>query len=146
MRALQRHGMADAIRERVKAGRPLLGLCIGMQILFDAGDEGPADGLGLIQGRVTKFARTEGLRVPHMGWNQVKTLRAHPLLQDGYYYFCHSYRPTGVPDENILAETEHGDRFASAVAIGACAAVQFHPEKSQRAGLGLISRFCSWAP
>ena len=111
-----------------------------MQILFDAGDEGPADGLGVIPGRVTKFARTEGLRVPHMGWNQVKTSRTHPLLQDGYYYFCHSYRPSGVPDEYALAQTEHGGLFTSAVSIGACLAVQFHPEKSQAQGLGLFER------
>ena len=146
MRYLEKYGLADAIRERIQAGRPYLGLCLGLHVLLEEGEEGPAQGLGILPGRVRRFPEVPGLPVPHMGWNQVALERPHPVLREGYFYFVHAYRPTDVPAEMILATTEYGDCFPSAVGFDACVAVQFHPEKSQRAGLALLERFCAWQP
>ncbi len=146
MRGLEAGGMADALRERVAAGRPYLGLCVGLQVLFEHAEEGDARCLGVIPGRVERFPDTLELAVPHMGWNRLRVERPHPVLRDGYFYFVHSYRPSGVPAEQRLGTTEYGERFVSAVGRDACLAVQFHPEKSQRAGLAMLERFCAWSP
>jgi glutamine amidotransferase len=146
MRALDERGLSEAIRERVRSGRPYLGICIGLQVLLEEGEEGPTGGLGLVKGRVSRFQPKPRLPVPHMGWNRVVPSRPHPVLSDGYFYFVHSYRAEGVPEDSILATTEYGDRFPSALGLGACLAAQFHPEKSQRAGLLLLEQFCRWAP
>ncbi len=146
MRCLTQRGLASALRERIPNGRPYLGICIGLQILLEQGEEGPARGLGLIPGRVDRFPESSGLPVPHMGWNVVKSTRPHPLLEDGFYYFVHAYRPVGVPAERVLASTDYGELFPSALGFDACVAVQFHPEKSQRVGLELLERFCRWSP
>lgn len=146
MDALRRLGIDEALRERVRAGRPYLGLCLGLQVLFEKGEEGDTSGLGLIPGRIERFDTAGGLPVPHMGWNSIRIERPHPVVREGYFYFVHAYRPAGVPAPAVIATTEYGEPFPSAVASGSAVAVQFHPEKSQSAGLALLERFCSWAP
>ncbi len=146
MRSLNQLGLSPALRERIGNGRPYLGICVGLQILLDQGEEGPAQGLGLISGQVNRFPESSGLPVPHMGWNGVKPLRPHPVLEDGFFYFVHAYRPLAVPESRVLARTDYGELFPSALGFDACVAVQFHPEKSQRAGLALLERFCAWSP
>lgn len=147
MTALRRDGLDDAIRAHVAAGRPYLGLCVGMQVLLEEADEGGTDDcLGIIPGRVERFAALRHLPSIHMGWNLVKSLREHPVIAEDYFYFVHGYRPTGVPAEFCLALTDYGEGFPSAIGRGSCVAVQFHPEKSQRAGLDLLRRFLAWSP
>jgi glutamine amidotransferase len=146
MRGLVRLGIDEALRERIAEGRPYLGLCLGLQVLFEGGDEGDAQGLGLIPGRVGRFEARRGRPVPHMGWNEAELERPHPVVPAGYYYFVHSYRPQGVPREAVVATTDYDERFPSAVGRGSAVAVQFHPEKSQRVGLELLERYCRWSP
>ncbi len=147
MSALRRGGLDDAIRAHIAAGRPYLGICLGLQVLLDEAEEGGVGPcLGTIPGRVARFAESLDLPVPHMGWNQVKPVCDHPVIAEGYFYFVHGYRATDVPTNFWLAQTEYGESFPSAIGRGACVAVQFHPEKSQRAGLDLLERFCAWNP
>jgi imidazole glycerol-phosphate synthase subunit HisH len=147
MRALRSKGLDDAVRAHIAAGRPYLGICLGLQVLLDEADEGGVGAcLGVIRGRVERFPESLGLAVPHMGWNLVKLERPHPVLAEDYFYFVHSYRPTRVPAEDWLARTDYGEVFASAIGRGSCVAVQYHPEKSQRAGAELLERFCAWRP
>lgn len=147
MQALRRGGLDDAILTHIAAGRPYLGICLGLQVLLDVADEGGVGPcLGVIPGRVARFPESSPLPVPHMGWNQVKPVREHPVIAEGYFYFVHGYRPTEVPTEFALARTDYGETFTSAIGRGACVAVQYHPEKSQRAGLALLDRFCAWNP
>ncbi len=147
MAALRAGGLDDALREHIAAGRPYLGICLGLQVLLDEAEEGGVGPcLGVIPGRVERFPEVYELPVPHMGWNQVKTVADHPVIAEGYYYFVHGYRATQVPTPFWLAQTEYGETFPSAIGRDACVAVQFHPEKSQRAGLELLERFCAWRP
>lgn len=147
MLALRRGGLDDAIRGHISAGRPYLGICLGLQVLLDEAEEGGVGPcLGVIPGRVARFPESRDLPIPHMGWNQVKPVREHPVIAEGYFYFVHGYRATGVPEEFCLARTDYGESFASSIGRGSCVAVQFHPEKSQRAGLELLERFCAWTP
>ncbi len=146
MRALDARGLSDALRERARIGRPYLGLCVGLQVLFEHTEEGDAACLGVIPGRVARFPDDSGLAVPHMGWNTVVVERPHPVVRDGYFYFVHSYRAVEMAAEHRIATTEYGAGFASVVGSEACVAVQFHPEKSQRAGLAMLERFCTWTP
>jgi len=147
MTALSANGLDDALRGHIAAGRPYLGICLGLQVLLDEADEGGVGPcLGVIPGRVERFPESLGLAVPHMGWNLVKLERPHPVLAEDYYYFVHGYRATRVPSQYTLARTDYGEQFASAIGRGSCVAVQYHPEKSQRAGLELLERFCAWRP
>ncbi|MBW2279926.1 MAG: imidazole glycerol phosphate synthase subunit HisH [Deltaproteobacteria bacterium] len=146
MSALEAAGLAEALRERFRQGRPYLGLCVGLQVLFERTEEGDASCLGLVPGRVTRFPDSLGLAVPHMGWNTIEIEHPHPVVQGGYFYFVHSYHPTDVPEPWVVGTTEYGERFASAVGRDASVAVQFHPEKSQRAGLAMLERYCRWSP
>ena len=114
--------------------------------MLEKGEEGPTAGLGLLRGSVGRFPSGIGLPVPHMGWNRVHLQQPHPVLREGYYYFVHSYRAEGVSAESVLATTDYGAAFPSALGSDGCVAVQFHPEKSQRAGLALLERFCRWSP
>jgi imidazole glycerol-phosphate synthase subunit HisH len=140
--------LRDAVLEGIRAGKPYLGLCLGLQILFDGSEEDPGcPGLGILPGQVRRFRDRPGLKVPHMGWNQTRRRAAgHSRLvrdvPDGtYFYFVHSY--FAVPDrpEDIALETEHGIPFCSAVARDNVFACQFHPEKSQGAGLAFLTAF-----
>ncbi len=144
MAQLKARGLVAAIEEAAAAGRPILGICLGMQLLFEGSEEmGRHSGLGLLQGQVRRFG--PGLKVPHIGWNQVHIIRPSPLLeglsQDSYAYFAHSYHVEPAGEETILAITEYGRPFASIVGGGSCFGLQFHPEKSQDVGLRILERF-----
>jgi glutamine amidotransferase len=144
MKALTERGFSELVRERVAEGTPLLGVCVGMQMLFEESEEfGTTPGLGLLRGRVRRFSND--LLVPQVGWNQVRQRVAHPLFEgiaDGaFFYFVHSYYCEPVEGEVILSETDYGIAYPSVVACGNLSGVQFHPEKSQAAGLKLLSNF-----
>lgn len=148
MDALRRARLVEALRRAVAEGVPLLGICVGMQVLFEEGEEmGRHEGLGLLPGRVVRFPdalRVQGLKVPHTGWNQVWRTREDPLLEsvpDGaWVYFNHSYFPE-TDFSCALAVTEYGVRFPSVVGRGRVYGIQFHPEKSQRVGLQILRNF-----
>lgn len=146
MRALRARGLDAALLECIHAGTPFLGICLGLQILLESAEEGDCECLGVVPGRVAAFPRDRDLPVPHMGWNLVKPERPHPVVAEGYFYFVHGFRATGVPEEWRVARTDYCGDFPSAIGRGALVAVQFHPEKSQRAGLALLERFCTWNP
>ena len=144
MNALTERGFDKLVQERVAAGTPLLGVCVGMQLLFQESDEfGTAPGLGLLRGRVRRFSAD--LVVPQVGWNQVRQRVAHPLFEGiadaAFFYFVHSYYCEAVAGEVILGETDYGAAYPSVVARENLYGVQFHPEKSQTAGLRLLSNF-----
>lgn len=139
-------GMVDALNERVRAqGTPFLGICVGMQLMAEAGEEhGRHEGLGWIAGTVRKIEPADtALKVPHMGWNDVVPTTSHALLEAGEAYFLHSYAFEG---NDVLAQTQHGGPIVAAIGRDNFAGVQFHPEKSQRYGLALLSRFLEWQP
>jgi glutamine amidotransferase len=146
MRTLRSVGLDEAICEYLESGRPYLGICLGLHLLFEWGEEGEVRGLGVIPGRIERFPAWPDRCVPHMGWNRVSLVHPHPVIGEGYYYFAHSYRPVGAPREVVLGSTEYGECFPSAVSTGNAVAVQFHPEKSQRTGLALLVRFLEWSP
>lgn len=141
MRAIHRHGMDRAIADFRAAGRPVFGVCVGMQVLFDGSDEDAEPGLGVLPGRVERLAGD--VKVPHMGWNTTSWDVPHPYVEDlpdgTRFYFVHSYAPP--VGETTLATTEYGGTFAAAVALGNVFATQFHPEKSGAAGLHVYERF-----
>jgi glutamine amidotransferase len=144
MSALHEHGLVNVVRERVAEGVPLLGVCVGMQLLFEQSDEfGTSQGLGLLQGRVRRFS--EELVVPQVGWNRIRQTQSHPLFNgvedDSFFYFVHSY--FCEPDDKaiVVGETEYGMNYASVVARGNVCGVQFHPEKSQAVGLKMLENF-----
>ncbi len=144
MSALSERGFDRLVRERVAEGTPLLGVCVGMQMLFDESEEfGHARGLGLLRGRVRRFPATQ--RVPQVGWNQVAWRRAHPLTEGiadmSFFYFVHSFYCETADAADTLGETEYGLDYVSVVANKNVCGVQFHPEKSQSAGLRLLKNF-----
>jgi glutamine amidotransferase len=148
MRQLAESGARDAVI--AAAGKkPFLGLCIGMQMLFERGEEGDTPGLGLMPGRVPRLV-APGLEIPHMGWNEVIQARAHPLWEGivdrTRFYFVHSYYPAPADRALTAATCVYGAPFTCAVARDNIFAVQFHPEKSQSAGLRLLSNFVNWRP
>lgn len=150
MARLARGRLVEPIREWILRGRPYLGICLGLQLLFERSDEDGAETFGILPGRTVRLEHAPTL--PHIGWNQVERRRPHPLftgIADGAdFYFVHSYagRPEGIAgDGAILAETEHGERFASAVDRGNVLGVQFHPERSGGDGLRLLGNFVHWA-
>jgi imidazole glycerol-phosphate synthase subunit HisH len=143
--SLARSGLRAPVRDWIAAGRPFLGICLGYQLLFESSEESPGvAGLGIFPGVVRRFPVEAGLKVPHMGWNTLHGLRG-PLFQgfsDGVsMYFVHSYHP--VPADPSLAASlcSHGVEFAASISVGAVHATQFHPEKSQQAGLALLRNF-----
>ena len=144
MKALAEHGFDELVRERVAEGTPLLGVCVGMQMLFEESEEfGATPGLQLLPGRVRRFAGD--LVVPQVGWNQVRQRVTHSLFEgivDGaFFYFVHSYYCEAAEREVTLAETDYGVAYPSVVGRENLCGVQFHPEKSQAAGLKLLSNF-----
>ncbi len=148
MEHLRERHMDEALREFAAGGRPMLGICLGMQLLFDTSEEfGPNPGLGLVPGRVVAFDTARfphPLKVPHMGWNRMFTA-AHPLFEGldeaHYLYFVHSYHALCDDAADIVGETEYGYRFTSAVAHGNVMGIQPHPEKSHRNGLQILKNF-----
>lgn len=142
-------GMVAAMGQRVRGeGAPFLGICVGMQLLAQEGHEhGVTPGLGWIAGAVRPLEPDDpSVRVPHMGWNAVRTLRDHALVAPGEAYFLHGYHFDAAHDADVVAITEHGMPLVAAVASGTIAGVQFHPEKSQRYGIALLERFLAWRP
>ena len=148
MRQLTASGARDAVIAATR-DKPFLGLCIGVQMLFERGAEGDTPGLGLLPGRVPRLV-APGLEIPHMGWNEVLQARSHPLWQGipdrSRFYFVHSYYPAPANAALTAATCVYGAPFTCAVARDNIFAVQFHPEKSQSAGLRLLSNFVRWRP
>jgi imidazole glycerol-phosphate synthase subunit HisH len=139
-------GLVEPVKQVIRAGRPFLGICLGMQLLFDESEEfGPVAGLGILPGRVVRFAADPERKVPHMGWNSVRIVRRAPELagiEDGaYVYFVHSYYPVPREADVVATTTPYGQEFASSVVRDNVFACQFHPEKSQQVGLRLLDNF-----
>ncbi|QYU70790.1 imidazole glycerol phosphate synthase subunit HisH [Leptolyngbya sp. 15MV] len=145
-------GMVEALEDRVlHAGVPFLGICVGMQLMAERGlEHGSTPGLGWIAGEVRVIERTDpAIKVPHMGWNDVAPLphaRDHPVIAAGEAYFLHSYHFAAEEGHDIAAMTDHGGGLVAAVARDNMVGVQFHPEKSQAYGIGVLERFLEWRP
>jgi glutamine amidotransferase len=150
---LKSSGLEDAIRDALEARRPYLGLCLGLQVLFEEGDEhGVTPGLGILSGRVERLPDQmpdgTSLRVPHIGWNTVKFSGEHPMISklpaEDCFYFVHSYHAIPSCSSEVVGRVDYGGEFAAAVAGERIFAVQFHPEKSQSAGRRLLDAFSFW--
>ncbi len=165
MENLKTYGLIEPLKEALQSGRPFLGICLGLQILFEESEEfGESKGLAIMRGKVVRFRgdmseeienrktgvkRKYPLKIPHMGWNAVRILKDHPILEgieDGsYFYFVHSYYV--VPEDDVaVTTTSYGIDFVSAIARDNIFACQFHPEKSQKVGLRLLKNFARWRP
>ena len=147
MRALKERSLVEPIRSFIDSGKPFLGVCLGLQLLLEGSDEGVEPGLGVLKGRVRRLP--QGVKVPHMGWNQVEFHKEHTYLDrlpDGsYFYFVHSYFPDPEEKSLVAGTTTYGVEFCTAVAWDNVAAVQFHPEKSGDVGLKIYERFVQQA-
>jgi imidazole glycerol-phosphate synthase subunit HisH len=147
MRELEKRGLAQAIAEHIQDGKIFLGICLGLHLLFDSSAESPdVRGLGILKGRVEKFSGSAGLKIPHMGWNQIKIRRTDCALfknlgETRDVYFCHSYYPQPDDSRIVAASTEYGADFAAVVWRNNLYATQFHPEKSQELGLKILENF-----
>ena len=146
MAELERRGIKEAVKEAAKSGRPLLGICLGMQLLFEASEESPeAEGLGILPGRVLRFPPEMGLKIPHMGWNSIAPLRESRLLaglpRGPYMYFVHSFYVKAAERSDVSAITEYGLIFDAAAERDNIFGCQFHPEKSGTAGLTILKNF-----
>ena len=147
MNGLYERDLVEPIKEYVASGKPFLGVCLGMQLLLERTQEGDVPCLGLIPGEVRRLP--QGIKVPHMGWNQVNLLKEHPFLQGmpqgSYFYFVHSYYPEVAQQDLVLGTTEYGKSFCSVLAHRSVIATQFHPEKSGPVGLKLYENFIRFA-
>ena len=147
MRELEKRNLSEHIIEHIKDRKAFLGICLGMHLLFGSSQESvDCPGLGVLKGKVVKFQDTDGLKIPHMGWNQVKIRKSNcPLFKGveeaGEVYFCHSYYPKTDDSQNVAASTEYGIEFASIIWQDNVFATQFHPEKSQAVGLKMLENF-----
>lgn len=151
MKNLEEYGLVDEIKRGIKAGKPFLGICLGLQLLFDESEEfGVHKGLGVIRGRVIRFpsmkdANGAEMKVPHMGWNEAKVLKDSPLFEGipdkTFFYFVHSYYAAPDDAKVALTATSYGIEFTSSIAVDNVMACQFHPEKSQKAGLKILKNF-----
>jgi glutamine amidotransferase len=149
METLVRTGLADAVRAAHARGTPILGICVGAQLVLDSSEEGETPGFGFLPGRTRLFRLNDPtLKIPHIGWNSVRVERPHPLLEtmkpNDELYFVHSYYLDPTSSEHVFATTEHGIRFCVALGKDNLFATQFHPEKSGPLGLGLLARFAKW--
>jgi len=153
MANLRESGLDVPLRRWVREGRPVLGICLGTQVIFDRSEEDDTPCLGIVPGEVKRFPADLGengrkLQVPHMGWNRVSFRKGHPVFSgipaEAEFYFVHSYYPAPADESWAAGWTDYGIRFCSAVARGSLVAVQFHPEKSGRPGLDLLANFCRW--
>ena len=152
---LKRLGLDDALRETFYMGKPILGICLGTQIILEKSEEDDTQCLGLISGEVKLFPSpliaqdNQRLKVPHMGWNGVTFIKEHPVIEgispNSELYFVHSYYPLPASEEYILGKTEYGIEFVSAIAYKNLVAFQFHLEKSGEPGLKIFSNFCQWS-
>jgi imidazole glycerol phosphate synthase glutamine amidotransferase subunit len=146
--ALRERGLDQAVREVIDRGNPYLGICLGLQMLFESSEEAPVAGLGVLPGKVVRFAPANiDRKVPHMGWNEVRARRPDPLLtglgNSPHFYFVHSYYAAPADPDLIVLTCDYGGDFTAAVRRDNLVACQFHPEKSQRAGLALLDNFVS---
>lgn len=151
MKTLDETGWAEALKSYAASGRPLLGICLGMQLLLDIGlENGPTNGLGLVPGRVVRLEPDPPLRVPHVGWNALVRIAKHPLFEGAKpqvdFYFVHSYHCVPDNEDDVLATCDFGGEFIAAVVRGNVAGMQFHPEKSQPAGMRILENFGEWEP
>lgn len=147
MRLLNDQGLTPAIKEFAATGKPLFGICLGMQLLLDGSEEGVEPGLGLVPGTSVRFVEQPELRVPHMGWNAVTPLRDDPLVADlepdSRFYFVHSFRVVPTRGNDVLGTTRYGESFASMIQSGNVRGAQYHPEKSHAFGMRVLSNFSS---
>lgn len=148
MRNLEEYGLVEPIKTFIEGGKPFLGICLGLQLLFEESEESPGiRGLGVLRGRVVRFPRSGGgrLKVPHMGWNRVRMKEGLPILngipQGSWFYFVHSYYPEPEEEGVIAGMTDYGVEFTSAIQKGNAFACQFHPEKSSTLGLRILENF-----
>ncbi|MCY3917581.1 MAG: imidazole glycerol phosphate synthase subunit HisH [Chloroflexi bacterium] len=146
MAQMHKQELVAPLKEALAAGIPYLGICVGMQMLFDVGEElGEHAGLGILRGRVIRFPRFDDRKVPHMGWNQLKFRRESALLkglgEENYVYFVHSYYCAPADSDTVVASVDYGVEFAAFVQRGNIFGVQFHPEKSQKTGLRILANF-----
>lgn len=144
MEELERRDLAEAVKQGVKSGKPFLGICLGMQILFEESEEfGSSRGLGIVHGKVTRFS--DGLKIPHMGWNEIELFKRPDFLKDfpqrTFMYFVHSYYCEPEDKKVILSKTLYGKSFVSSIYQDNLIACQFHPEKSQKMGLEFLNNF-----
>lgn len=143
MRGLEEHGLGEALREAIAGGKPYIGICLGLQVLFEHSEEGDCAGLGVLRGNVTRLVPGDPkLKIPHMGWNRVSG-RARGIADGAYVYFVHSYRVEPADRSIIALEAQHGVTFCAAIAKDNLFACQFHPEKSQAVGLRLLRELVS---
>lgn len=145
MHLLEERELTSAIKDFAATGRPLLGICLGMQLLLDSSEEGTSAGLGLIRGKSVRFRESDGARVPHMGWNLVKPVREDPLVADlpdeSRFYFVHSYHVVPEDENDVLGITRYGVAFASMLRAGNVMGAQYHPEKSHDFGKRVLRNF-----
>ncbi|MEO8527443.1 MAG: imidazole glycerol phosphate synthase subunit HisH [Pseudolysinimonas sp.] len=145
MDLLREQGLVEALRDFAATGQPVLGICLGMQLLLDSSEEGVTPGLGLVPGVSQRFNEAAGIRVPHMGWNYAHPSREDPLVaglaDDSRFYFVHSYRVVPDRNEDVLATTQYGVPFASMIRAGNVMGAQFHPEKSHAFGMTVLGNF-----
>ncbi|MDA1017188.1 MAG: imidazole glycerol phosphate synthase subunit HisH [Planctomycetota bacterium] len=146
--ALRQYDIVQPILDHIAADKPFLGVCLGLQLLFDVSyEDGEWEGLGVIPGKVVRFDDQPGLKVPHMGWNQLEFAQEHAVFtgipQDSFYYFVHSYHVVPRDNSVIVARSDHGGRFVSVAGRGNLIATQYHPEKSQSVGLKLLKNFAT---
>ena len=150
MENLKARGLDRLLVDFAARGRPILGICVGSQIVLDSSEEGPTACLGLIRGTCLRLPGGDGLKVPHMGWNAVHFETDHALMagvpQDSSFYFVHSYYTKPAANVQVLGTTDHGIRFVVGFAKDTLATWQFHPEKSGSAGLKLVDNFLKWRP
>lgn len=154
MAHLRQTGMDRHLRDWMEGGVPILGICLGTQIVLETSEENQTSCLGLVGGAVRRFPADmvdlsgKPLKIPHMGWNELAFSRPHPVFagipQGGSFYFVHSYYPAPTDEDNVVGWADYGIRFCAALARGNLVAVQFHPEKSGRMGLKLLANFCRW--
>ncbi|MBN1440526.1 MAG: imidazole glycerol phosphate synthase subunit HisH [Anaerolineales bacterium] len=149
MRVLRERGLDLALREVFARGIPILGICLGSQIILDRSEEGDTACLGLLPGVSQRFALADpALKIPHMGWNRIRILRRHPVLEgvrpEEEFYFVHSYYPAPDDPQDAIAECEYGRLFPAVIGRGSLIAAQFHPEKSGPAGLRILENFSRW--
>ena len=149
MENLTRTGLGLAIKQAFLSGTPILGICLGAQVVLDRSEEGDTPCLGIITGTTVRFKlQDKSLKIPHIGWNSVKVTQPHPLLEgvdkEDEFYFVHAYYPQAVHPENVYAVSNYGGEFCCAVGSKNLFAVQFHPEKSGRFGLQMLQRFAKW--
>ncbi len=148
MATLRELGLDQALRQSCQRGIPILGICLGAQIILEGSEENDATCLGLLPGRTRALPRVQDLKIPHMGWNRVRFLKDHPVFKElpegAEYYFVHSYYPAPDQASMVLGVTDHGIEFPSAIGWRNLVATQFHPEKSGRFGLQILENFLAW--